>query len=174
MAGEFWLVKGEDGKLRGVSEKDQKRYQKMRLLLNELEVGEAVRMGGLKLPRSRRHFGFFFCKLRELFDRQERFAEQDRMLDWLLVGAGYCDLVPGLGGQVVAMPKSISWEECDEQTFIEVHRKIDEFLWTDYAQEFLWPHLRPDVRAENVEGWHAKAEENRQTAVARLHAEGRL
>lgn len=173
MSGEFWLVRGEDGKLRGLTPKDEKRRVAYRMALDALEVGEAVRVGGVKLPRSPRHFGFFFSKLGELVDRQERFPDKDRLLDWLLVGAGHCDLVPGFGGQLVAMPRPINWEECDERTFSEVHRGIDEFMWSDYAQAFLWPHLSPQARHENVVGWHAKAEENRQAALLRLIAEGK-
>lgn len=173
MSAEFWVVRGEDGRLRGLTPKDEKRRTKMRIELDALEVGEAVRVGGIKRPRSPRHFGFFFSKIQELVDRQERFPDVERILDWLLVGAGHCDLVPGFGGQLVALPRSISWEQCDEQTFIEVHRGIDEFMWEDYAQELLWPHLSEAARHENVTGWHAKAEENRRAALARAIAAGK-
>lgn len=170
---DFWLVKGEDGKLRGLTAKDDKRYQKLRLTLNDMEQGEAVHMGGLKFPRSRRHFGFFFCKLRELFDRQERFEDQARLLDWLKVGAGYAEIMPGRDGVPCAVPLSISWDECDEQTFIEVAMAIDDFLWTDTAQLTLWPHLVPAARHENIADWHEYAEQQRQLAVARREEEGR-
>jgi hypothetical protein len=168
---DFWLVK-VDGKLRGLTERDEKRYQKLRFRLNEMEDGEAAHMGGLKFPRSRKHFGFFFCKLRELFDRQERFDTVERLLDWLKIGAGYAELVPTPNGPC-ALPLSISWDECDEQTFIEVAQAIDGFLWTDYAQETLWPHLRPAMRHENIQGWHEYAEEQRRLAVLRKEEEGR-
>lgn len=163
------IVRHEDGKLAGLGVKNQKRYAKWRLMVQQLEVGETISFSW-KNPRSPRHHGFFFSKLGELFDRQERFAEEDRLLDWLLVGAGHCELVPGPNGVPVAMPLSINWVECDEQTFTEVTRGIEDFMWTPYAQETLWPHLAPAVREENVEGWHKKAEENRQLAVARREA----
>lgn len=163
------IVRNPDGKLAGLGEKNAKRYSKWRRMVEELDVGETL-VFSWKLPRSRRHHGFFFSKLGELFDRQERFPDEDRLLDWLLVGAGHCDLVPGFGGQLVALPRTINWSECDEQTFTEAARGIEEFMWESYAQEFLWPHLAPAARHENVVGWHAQAEENRKQAVARAEA----
>lgn len=166
------IVRGEDGKLAGLGPTNQKRYAKFKRMVEELEVGETLSFSW-KHPRSPRHHRFFFSKLHELFDRQERFARENQLLDWLLVGAGHCDLVPGAGGVPCALPRTLNWIECDEQTFTEVARAIDDFMWTDYAREFLWPHLAPALRHENVEGWHAKAEENRQRAVAaREAAEG--
>lgn len=169
---DFWIVK-VDGTWRGLTERDEKRYSKMRLELKEAEDGETFHIGGIKKPRSRKHFGFFFCKLRELFDRQELFDSVERLLDWLKVGAGYADIMPGLDGVPCAIPKSISWDECEEQTFIEVAQAIDGFLWTDIAQETLWPHLPHAMRLENIQGWHEYAEEQRKLAVARREQEGR-
>lgn len=168
---DFWLVK-VGGKWQGLSEKDQKRYAKMRLVMNESEDGEALHFLGIKVPRSRRHFGFFFSKLRELFDRQERFPDQKHLLEWLKVGAGYAELIPTANGPC-AIPLSISWDECDEQTFIEVAMAIDGFLWTDIAQETLWPHLSTAARHENIAGWHEYAEEQRKLAVLRKMEEGK-
>lgn len=161
-----------NGRLAGLGEKNQKRYAKWCSMVRALEPGETLSFSW-KHPRSRRHHAFFFCKLRELFDRQERFDDDDRMLDWLLVGIGFCDLVPGRDGTPCALPRTINWTECDEQTFTEVARGIEDFMWTDYAQDFLWPHLSAAQRHENVQGWHAKAEDNRQAAVERAVAEGK-
>ena len=41
-------------------------------------------------------------KLAGLFHRQEVFGDQGRLLDWLKVGAGHVDLVPGRDGVMVA------------------------------------------------------------------------
>lgn len=161
-----------NGRLAGLGDRNQKRYAKWCAMVRALELGETLAFSW-KHPRSPRHHRFFFCKLRELFDRQERFSDQDRLLDWLLVGIGYCDLVPGPDNTPCALPRSVNWIDCDEQTFTEVTRSLDEFLWSPYAQEFLWPHLTAQLRHENVEGWHAKSEENRQAAVERAVAEGK-
>lgn len=166
------IYRGSDGRLAGLGETNAKRYAKWCVMVRELDMGESL-VFSWKHPRSPRHHRFFFSKLRELFDRQERFDKDDRLLDWLLVGAGHCDLLPGPGGQVVAMPLSINWTECDEREFTEISQAIDQFMWTEYAQAFLWPHLSDAAQHENVVGWHAKAEENRAQAVARAEAEGR-
>ena len=38
--------------------------------------------------------------------------------EWLKVGAGFVDLMPGPDGALVAMPKSISWVTLDEQGYV--------------------------------------------------------
>lgn len=167
---EVVVVLNERRKLEGLGEKGKRAWAKFLKLRDELDVGETLGFS-YRLPRSRPHHGFFMCKLHELFDRQEHFADEDSLLQWLKVGAGYCELLPGPGGVLVAVPRSINWLECDEQTFIEVGRAIDDFMWTDYAQACLWPHLRAEQRHENVQGWHDKAEENRQMAIARRMAQ---
>lgn len=163
----------KDGRWVGLTEVDKQRLSSMRLKMDQAEEGECWTYEA-KQPRSRRHMGFFFCKLGELFDRQERFEKPERLLDWLLVGAGWCDLMPSpLAGNLIAMPRSIAWDNTDERTFIEIHREIDVFLHSPDAQEYLWPHLSPALRAENIAGWLDQAEKNRQDAVLRMLAEGK-
>lgn len=164
------LVKMPDGKWRPLSARDEKRFTKIQLRRAQMEPGECLIYTFVE-PRSPRHFGFFFCKHRELFDRQEFFADSERLRDWLLVGAGYCDLFPAIDGHTVALPRSIAWELCDEQTFIEVARGIEDFMWSELAQRTLWPHLSAEERHLNVEGWHATAELNRQNALLKTKAQ---
>jgi hypothetical protein len=169
---EVVLVRNEDGKLAGLGEKNRKRFDKFKRVADAMEIGETLCFS-YKLPRSPQHHGFFFAKLHELFKRQEKFTQEDWLLEWLKVGAGYADLLPGLDGIPVAIPRSISWGDCDEQTFIEVAQAIEDYMWTDDAQLCLWPHLDARLRHEAVEGWHEQAELNRQFAIARMQEAGR-
>lgn len=146
------VCRGEDGKLQGLGEKGRRAWEKFRRVVEGLEVGETMGFS-YRLPRSPNHHRFFFARLAELFARQERFDDDERLLEWLKVGAGFVDLMPGPDGTLVAMPRSISWVALDEQGFIEVHRAIRGFLMTPRAQEYLWPHLAPHARNQMVEGF---------------------
>lgn len=146
------IFKGADGKLEGWGEKGRRAFQKFRKIIAGLEVGETVQFS-YRLPRSPRHHRFFFARLAELFERQERFKEVEHMLDWLKVGAGHVDLLPGQDGVPCAIPRSIAWHNLDEQGFIEFTRAMNDFLWTPYAQAALWPHLDEHQRWAMVDQW---------------------
>jgi len=147
------LVRAEDGRLAGLGEKNRRGYEKFKRVISGLEVGETLAFE-YRLPRSPNHHKFFFKKLTSLFDRQERFGDFERLLDWLKVGAGWADLLPGQDGIPVAIPKSIAWDNLDEQDFIEFHRAMNDFLWTEPAQAALWPHLQAGKRYVCIDQWH--------------------
>lgn len=151
------IYRGDDGKLAGLGERGRRAWQKFCKVVKEMDIGETLQFE-YKLPRSPVHHKFFFLKLRNLFERQERFNEVDRLLDWLKVGAGHVDLLPGRDGQIVAIPKSIAWDKLDEQEFIEFSRAMNDFLWTPYAQAALWPHLNCEQRYDCIESWHYEFE----------------
>lgn len=146
------IFKGQDGKLEGLGEKGRRAWAKFRKVVAGLEAGETVQFS-YKLPRSPRHHRFFFAKLAELFDRQEQFTDVERLLEWLKVGAGHADLMPGRDGIPCAVPRSINWATLEEQGFIEFTRAMNDFLWTPQAQAFLWPHLGDRQRYEMVDQW---------------------
>lgn len=52
---------------------------------------------------------------------------------------------------MVALPQSIAWHRLDEADFAELHAKVNQFLWTDHARKFLWPHLSDQQSYEMVE-----------------------
>lgn len=146
------VFKDDTGKLEGFGAKGRRAWAKFTKLIAELEIGETLQFE-YRMPRSPRHHSFFFLRLAALFERQEQFADQDRLLDWLKVGAGHVDMLPGRDGQMVAIPRSISWVKLDEQEFIEFARAMNDFLWTPYAQAVLWPHLSAESRYECVDNW---------------------
>lgn len=147
---EVIVVKGEDGKLQGFGDKGGRAYAKFLARVRDLVVGETLQFAWHE-PRSPRHHRLFFSKLHALADRQEQFDAEDKLRKWLIVGAGYCDLVPGRDGQLVAIPQSIAFHQLDEVEFGELHRQVDAFLWTPHAQAFLWPHLSAQARYDMVD-----------------------
>jgi hypothetical protein len=58
---------------------------------------------------------------------------------WLAVGAGFCDWMAGPSGGVFPVPKSISFDECSEEEFIEFHDSVKAFLRTEHAAKYLFP-----------------------------------
>jgi hypothetical protein len=151
------VFKGDDGKLEGFGDKGRRAYAKFKRTIAEMPAGEMMRFS-FKIPRSIKHHGFFFKKLSALFDRQERFAEMDHLRAWVTVGAGYADLLPGAGGQLVAVPQTIAFDEMCEADFVDLHQKITAFLWTEYAQSFLWPHLTHAQTYQTIDHWHREFE----------------
>lgn len=155
---ELVIYKDEStGRMQGWGEKGVRAWNKWRKIVRELAPGEMVHFT-YRMPRSPQHHKFFFARLNELFERQERFEDVDRLLEWLKVGAGHADLVPGRDGTLVAIPKSIAWHSLDEQEFIEFTRAMTDFLWTPYAQAALWPHLDERQRYVMVDQWHRGAQ----------------
>lgn len=147
------ITKGANGKLEGFGEKGRRAWRKFRALVTEMEVGETLGFT-YRMPRSPKHHRYTFAKLAGLFERQEQFEDFDRLREWLTVGAGHCDLLPGPAGALVAIPRSINWESLDEQGFIEFHRALTDFLWTQAAQAALWPHSGDQQRYDNIANWH--------------------
>lgn len=149
---ELVIFKGADGKLDGWGEKGRRAWAKWRKIVGELEVGETLQFS-YRVPRSPPHHRFVFARFQALLERQETFSDLEHLIVFLKVGAGFVEFMPGPDGQIVAVPKSISWASLEEQDFIEVKRAIWDFLWTDRAQAVLWPHLAPEKRYAMVDQW---------------------
>lgn len=150
------VFKDECGKLRGFGDRGGRAFARFTKKVNELEVGETLEFEW-RQPRSQRFHRMFFGMLGNLFDCQEQFADLEQLRAWLTVGAGECDFVPGPSGRMVALPKSINWARMDDNEFRELVGAVWAFLRTERAQNFLWPHLTPDVTDGMVEtvllGW---------------------
>lgn len=142
------VTRGQDGKLQGLGEKGAKAYGKFRRRVEALQPGDPLHFEWRE-PRSLPHHRLFFAKLAALLDRQEQFDDGDKLRQWLTVGAGYCEFVPGPSGRMVAPPESIAFHKLDEADFADLHAKVDAFLFTTHARVFLWPHL-PDQQSYDV------------------------
>lgn len=146
------LCRGTDGKLAGLGDKDQRQFAKFKRAVEALPIGETLQFD-YRLPRSPKHHRLFFAKLRDLFARQETFVHEDDLRAWLTVGAGYCHFLPGTDGQLVAVPQSMNWVSLEEADFLEVHRRVDAFVWEPRARRVLWPHLGDDRSYWTVDSW---------------------
>jgi hypothetical protein len=144
------VTKGQDGKLAGMGEKGGRAYAKFLKRVNDLAPGDTLHFEWRE-PRSLPHHRLFFGKVNALLDIQEQFDDADKLRQWLTVGAGYCDFVPGPTGRMVALPQSIAFHKLEEPAFAELHSQVDGFLWTHHARRFLWPHLTDEQSYAVVE-----------------------
>lgn len=76
----------------------------------------------------------------EIFKNQERFKDREAFRLWLKVGSGWVFWCSGPKGGVFPVPKSISYAKCDEGDFQIYCDGVIEFLRTQHAQKYLWPH----------------------------------
>ncbi|MDR2328984.1 MAG: DUF1367 family protein [Comamonas sp.] len=146
------ITKGQDGKLCGSDAAGHRAYARFKNAVNSLKPGETL---GFQfwLPRSPEHHRFFFLRINRLLDRTEAFEDASKLRAWLLMGAGHCDFVPGLDGKPNAVPKRMDFESMDEAAFCELHRDIDQFLWTEHAQLVLWPTQNAQQRWASMESF---------------------
>lgn len=132
------LERGPDGKLRGISAKDERAYAKFRRRIEGLD-GSIVFTW--QEPRSGPYHRRFFAILNRVFEAQEQFQESEHLLTWLKVGAGFVDLVPGPNGKPVALARSIAFHRLDQAEFEPIASAIWAFFRTTHCTRFLWPHL---------------------------------
>ncbi len=139
------LTRSDEGKLCGLDAKAERAYAKFKAVVSRLMPGETLAFS-YRLPRNPKHHAFFFKKLSILLERQEVVHDLDKLREWLIVGAGFVDFYFGADGQMHAKPKSMDFDSMDEAEFAELHRAVDEFLYTEAAQAFLWPQLNQQQR----------------------------
>lgn len=143
------IVKRDDGKLYGLGEVSERAYEGWRAHVRSMSVGETVTFSWKK-PRSLPFHRRFFAMLGALSSRQEMLTD-DQLRSWLIVGAGYADMVPGPAGRMVAMPKSIAFDKLEEDDFRILVDAVWAFLRTEHAIRFLWPLASYGSAAQAVE-----------------------
>jgi hypothetical protein len=144
------LRKTQDGRLEGVGERSAKNYEGWRKFVRDLPPGDTFRFSW-KRARSPKFHRYFFGVLGSLFDTQEQFAEDGNLLDWIKIGAGHAVFHPGPDGRMMAIPKSIAWENLEEDDFREFVDAAWAFLRSERAGFYLWPLMTPAARSEAIE-----------------------
>lgn len=144
------LTRDERGKLAGLTQADQRRWSKFMARVKSMGVGDTLK-ASFKIPRSPKFHRRHFALLKALFDCQEQFTDFDRFREWVQVGAGFCDIVPGPKGRAVAISKSIAWEALGDEEFAEHHLACIDFIRSPHFSRFLWGHLDERQQADMVE-----------------------
>jgi hypothetical protein len=136
------------GLFKGATEQDDKRWNRFWRMAVGKEAGEIFDIETTfprYTPFHRRHMKIES----DVFDAQERFKNFDMFRDWLKIGAGFVEWVPGAKGGIVPLPKSVSYSKTDEQEFREFHDNVIGFLRGDHAAPYLWRHL-PKEKAHEM------------------------
>jgi hypothetical protein len=168
------ITRRDDGKLDGFTRADQRAYAKYRKAIDELEIGELFTFS-VFFPRNPNFHRFHFATMNALLDAQERYDNLDDLRRWLYVGAGYADFVPAPGYladiierlpravqgilrrlllrelDVIAVPRSIRFDQIDDADFRVLHDKVVDFMRGSRARRYLWPHLTDDKTHDTVE-----------------------
>ena len=135
----------------GLGETGKKQWRRLFNSLMRLEPGEMVEIKTHKArsgPFHRRHMVLETT----IFQSQEKFVNFEQFRNWLKVGSGFCDWLPGPKGGVIPVPKSIAFDQLEDGDMRQVHDDMVDFMRSEHAGRTLWKHLTPAQRMEMVEG----------------------
>jgi hypothetical protein len=147
------------GAIDGLSEQHRNSWRRlMNWFFTKATPGEMV-----EIKTHRERIGWYHRKHMALeqrvFEAQEYFDHFEQFRNWLKIGAGHCDWVPGPKGAVVPIPRSISYAKLGQDEMEVVHAAMVVFLRGEYAQKVLWPALSPLVRDAAVTSLLAEFDE---------------
>lgn len=134
----------------GLGETDQKSWRRFWQWITRAGAGEIFSIE----TWAPRHGGFHKRHMvleSTVFRAQERVRTFEQFRIWLKIGAGFVDWMAGPRGGVVPVPRSISYQKCDEQTMRQFHEDAVTFLRSEHATRYLWPALTPEAADQAME-----------------------
>lgn len=136
--------------LGGATEKDEKGWRRFVRALHEAGSGEYF-----SIKTERRREGWRHRKhmalMTAVFKAQERIEDFEQFRLWSKVGSGFVTWMAGPKGGVYPVPKSISFDSCEEDEFIAFHNGVIDFFRTEHAQHYLWPGASPKAASDGME-----------------------
>ncbi len=139
------------GIVNGLGDHGRKQWNRFVNGLMRLEPGEIVEIKTHKARSGPFHRRHMVIETR-VFEAQEKFEHFEQFRNWLKVGAGFCDWLPGPKGGVIPVPKSIAFDKLEEDDMRKVHDDMIAFLRGPDAGKALWKHLPVSGRIEMIEG----------------------
>lgn len=133
------LVKQPDGKLRGMSDRDQAAYTRFRSRLNNAAPGEIIEIEA-KLPRNSKFHRKFFVLLNLGFDHWECGRKHkthngmpvtkqfESFREEVLILSGFFEQTFDLNGNMKLTAKSISFASMEEPEFNQVYNAVLDVL----------------------------------------------
>lgn len=166
-------------KFEGATERDTKGWRRFINWLPSREIGDIFEITIKRVRNGKFHRKHM--KMESLvFEAQERFTNFERFRDWVKIGVGFVEWVPGPKGGIVPLPKSIAYDQCEEDEYQDFHGGVIDFFLTEHCQKFLWRHLAPSQRAEMmdtligkfvIDWWNVQEARERAKELDRLRAE---
>lgn len=135
---------------KGATETDNKRWWRFWKIAIGKEAGEMFNLETVfprYTPFHKRHMKIE----QDVFNAQERFKDFEQFRNWMKIGAGFVDWVPGAKGGIVPLPKSIAYASIEEQEFREFHEDVMNFLRGEHAAYYLWKHLGREGAADMMD-----------------------
>lgn len=134
----------------GVTPRDQKAWRGFWRGVGDAGAGEYFTVT-IKRRRNSRFHRLAMKVQTEVFKAQEQFEDFSIFRAWLKLGAGFVDLVPNPDGELRAIPKSTSFDDCSEDEMRQFFQDACAFLRTTRAQKSLWPALSPAMAERGMQ-----------------------
>lgn len=136
--------------LSGATPKDTRAWYRFCRALNESGSGEFFSIK-TERPRDGRFHRLHMAVMSKVFKAQERISDFEQFRLWTKIGSGFVTWMAGPKGGVFPVPKSISYDQCEEDEMREFHEGVVAFLRTEHAQHYLWPALSAQVAEQGME-----------------------
>ncbi|WP_026641138.1 DUF1367 family protein [Bordetella petrii] len=138
------------GAVNGLGERGKRQWRRLWNRIFNLQPGEAM-----EIITHQDRLGWFHRKHMALeqrvFEAQEAFEHFELFRDWLKIGAGHVDWIPGEGDALQAVPKSISYAKLEQGEMEAFHDAAVVFLRSPRAIHQLWPHLSASAAGDMIE-----------------------
>ena len=136
--------------LSGATPKDTRGWYSFCRALNESGSGEFFTIK-TERPRNGPFHRLHMLIISKVFKAQERIEDFEQFRLWLKVGSGFVTWMAGAKGGVFPVPKSISYDQCEEDEMREFHEGVVAFLRTQHAQHYLFPAVSAQVAEQGME-----------------------
>lgn len=141
----------------GCSDSDKKAWRGFWRAVGAAGSGEYFTIT-IKRKRSGPFHRLVFALLQDVFRGQERFADFRIFRQFAKLGSGFVDYLPNADGELRAVPKSQSFDDCSEEEIRQFHMDVLEFFRTQRCQKTLWPDLSPQIAEMGMESILSKFE----------------
>jgi Protein of unknown function (DUF1367) len=136
--------------LKGATAMDDRAWRRFVGAMNEGAAGEYFSLN-VERKRSGKFHRLSMAILSSVFKAQDRFDNFDLFRAFVKLGAGFVDYVPNADGELRAIPKSVSFDQCSEEEIREFHQNAVAFMRTARAQKTLWPDASPAAAEQGLE-----------------------
>ena len=154
------VTKDDAGKLVGAFEEDKEPWIRFVSMTKDMEAGELFEFS-YRFPRNPKFHNLHMRMVRDLFENQELVLKFDLFREWVTVGAGYSDNVPGPHGKTITIPRSIAFDKMDDVEFEAYHQAVKGFMRSTECTRPLWPRSPDHEAAESIEQIIEKYERQR-------------
>jgi hypothetical protein len=133
----------------GATERDKKAWRDWWRAVGTAPAGEYFTVT-IKRRRNSKFHRLIMKVLTTVFEAQEQFTDLKIFRAFISMGAGHVDYVPNADGELCAIPKSLSFEDCSEDEARIYFENACIFLRTGRAQQTLWPALSAQVADKSM------------------------